>query len=308
MTKFIFKALLFFLPLGILLAATEHKARSLSSDFAVKREKLEQNIDRAEVIVAGSSHAYYAVKPGLLGVPAVSIAYPGQDLYYDSRILLKYLPRAAQTKLVVVTVSYLSFEYLMEDSEGKAQTNFYKKYWEIPRQSSAVNFADYSALFLFGLQRSRDFLLTGKTPRAEKIDESGGNADQRNTESFEVANGQIAVKRHESGMKSKYFAQNYNYLDELFSALKDKNIQAVIVTTPCFHSYYDNLNFEKYRRMQNGIEALTQKYNLHYYNYLKDDRFSAEDFFDSDHLNTRGAEKFSRFLRDEIIEKYVPLQ
>ncbi len=45
-----------------------------------------------------------------------------------------------------------------------------------------------------------------------------------------------------------------------------------------------------------------QKYNLGYYNYLKDDRFSAEDFFDSDHLNTRGAEKFSRLLRDEIIE------
>lgn len=51
-----------------------------------------------------------------------------------------------------------------------------------------------------------------------------------------------------------------------------------------------------------------QKYNLGYYNYLKGERFSAADFFDSDHLNTRGAEKFSRLLRDEIIEKYVPLR
>ena len=305
MTRFIFKALIFFFPLFVLLAVTEYKARQLPSDFAVKRKKLERNLDRAEIIVAGSSHAYYAVKPALLGVPAVTIAYPGQDLYYDSRILLKYLPQANRAKLVIVTVSYLSLEYMMEDSEGKSQTNFYYKYWGIPHQNSTFNIADYSKLFLFGLQRTRDFLITGEPPRPENIDEFGGNADLRNTNDFDVMNGRIAVKRHESGMKSKYVAQNIEYLDQLLDALEKRNISAVIVTTPCFHTYYDIINPEKYLLMQNEIQTLSQKYNLKYYNYLKDRRFTADDFADSDHLNTQGAEKFSNILKDEVVKKYI---
>ena len=307
MSKFILKTLLFIFPLLILLAVTEYKARSLTSDFAVKRENLEQNIDRAEVIVAGSSHAYEGIKPKMLGVPAVSIAFPGQDFYYDSQILLEYLPKAFRAKLVIVTVSYFSFEYMMEGSEGKGQTNFYDKYWKIPRQNSVPHLADYSALFLFGLQRSRDFLLFGKTNSTEVIDESGGNGTQRGSDLYKVTHGEIAIKRHESGMQEKYIARNYQYLDGLFSVLKERNIQAVIITTPCYHTYYDNLKPELYQRMQSEIEALRQKYGLEYDNYLKDERFTAEDFADSDHLNTQGAEKFSTILKNEVVKKYISL-
>lgn len=308
MLRFIFKTALFLLPLLILLAVTDYRARSIPSNFAVKRLRLEENLDRAEVFVAGSSHAYLGIKPALLGRPAVSVAYPGQDFYYDTRILLKYLPRAARAKLVIVSVSYFSFEYMLEDSEGSGQANFYYKFWEIPRQSSAPKIADYSALFLYGIERSRDFLLTGKVSWADKIDESGGSADVRDeTKYFEVTNGQLAVKRHDSAAKAKYIPQNSRYLDELFAALKERDVRAVIITPPCFHTYYDNLNAARYARMQNEIEALCRKFGLEYDNYLRDERFAAEDFFDSDHLNTRGAEKFSRILKNETIEKYTSL-
>ncbi len=307
MLSFAFKTILFIFPLLILLAVTEYKAKSLPSNFAVKRAKLEQNLDRAQIIVAGSSHAYYGIKPLLLGSPAVSIAYPGQDFYYDSRILLKYLPRAARAKLVILTVSYFSFEYMMEDSPGSEQTNFYYKFWEIPRQTSVPKIADYSAIVLFGVQRSREFLLTGKVSANDEIDESGGNDSARDTNHFAVMDGQNAVKRHDAGMQEKYIAQNSKYLDELLGALKEKDIQAVFITLPCFSSYYNNLNAARYLRMQNEIKALCRKYGLEYRNYLKDEPFADEDFFDSDHLNTRGAEKFSRILKNETIEKYISM-
>ena len=57
--------------------------------------------------------------------------------------------------------------------------------------------------------------------------------------------------------------------------------------------------------MQKEIQTLQQKYGLEYYNYMTDERFVAEDFGDSDHLNTQGAKKFSRILKDEVIEKYI---
>lgn len=305
MFKYILKALLFFSPLLILLAVTEYKARTMPNNFAVKHEITEQNIDRAEIIIAGSSHAYLGIEPKMLGVPAVSIAYAGQDLYYDSRILLKYLPRANRAKLVVVTVSYISFEYLKKDSVGGKQTAFYQRFWEIPPPTPGFKLADYSAIALYGLQPSRYYLLTGKPSIMEVMDDSGGSVVERGTDLYNVMHGEIAVKRHDAELKEKYIAQNRQYLDELFTDLKLRNIQAVLVTTPNFHTYYDNLNPERYLRMQNEIQTLQQKYGLEYYNYMKDEQFVAEDFGDSDHLNTQGAKKFSRILKDEVIEKYI---
>lgn len=304
MLKFALKVLLFIIPLLILFAALEYNARSLPSNFEIKREILEQNLDRAEIIVAGSSHTYLGINPKSLGKPAVSIAYPAQDIYYDSKILNKYLPQAKSVKLVIITVSYISFEYMLKDSPAHDQVNFYKHFWEIPRQNSDFKLADYSAVALFGLQRSRDFLLTGSTSDRDKIDDSGGNADLMKTDKFDILNGQIAVKRHEAGMKEKYIDENREYLNELLKTLKDLNIQTVIITTPCFSTYYDNINPERYLRMQNEVKSLSQKYGVEYRNYFRDERFTAEDFLDSDHLNTKGAVKFTAILKNEIINEY----
>ena len=43
--------------------------------------------------------------------------------------------------------------------------------------------------------------------------------------------------------------------------------------------------------------------SLHY--YLRDERFTTEDFFNIDHLNRRGAEKFSRILNEDVVKRYV---
>jgi hypothetical protein len=66
------------------------------------------------------------------------------------------------------------------------------------------------------------------------------------------------------------------------------------------------MNAKRYLRMQNEIKYLSQKYDLEYYNYLRDKRFTAEDFFNSNHLSTKGAEKFSRILKDEVVAKHYP--
>lgn len=305
MIKFAIKVLLFFTPLLILLAVTEYNALSMTHDFALRRKILENNLDRAEIVVTGSSHAEYAVKPKLLGHPAVSVAHSAQDLYYDTKILTKYLPQMTRVKLVVVTVSYHSFEYMIEDSIYAWQTDFYNKFWGIPRQNSSFKLADHSAIALFGIQQSRNFLLTG-TSNLSELDDSGGNEFLLTFSERNVLNGQFALKDSNSKMDIEHIPNNREYLDELFSKLKAANIQSVIVTTPCAPSYYNNMDNERYLRMQNETKSLMQKYNLEYYNYLKDERFVVEDYFDSSHLNTQGAEKFSRILKEEVIEKYLP--
>jgi len=38
-----------------------------------------------------------------------------------------------------------------------------------------------------------------------------------------------------------------------------------------------------------------------------DGRFSNKDFFNRDHLNIHGAEKFSTIINEEIVQKYFPI-
>ena len=52
--------------------------------------------------------------------------------------------------------------------------------------------------------------------------------------------------------------------------------------------------------MQDEINRLTLKYNIAYFNFLKDARFNAPDFHSIDHVNNLGAEKFSRILNEII--------
>jgi hypothetical protein len=301
MFKFILKVFAFSLPLLILGGITEYQANFISNNYKTKRARLDEKVGAAQVIITGSSHAYNAVKPGLLGVPTVTIAYPGQDIYYDTRILLKYLPQAANTRLVIITISYHSLEYSMENSVWGSHISFYKKFWEIDHETPVFKLADYDAVALYGVGKSRDFLLTGKVKEEDEIDENGGVGNLRQTNYFEVENGQNAVKLQDKELNPKYIDQNMQYLDELIAALQVKYIQAVILTTPCSKSYYSNLNAERYLRMQNAVQILCRKHNLQYKNYLRDDRFSSKDFFDSNHLNTSGMEKFSYIVRDEII-------
>ena len=74
---------------------------------------------------------------------------------------------------------------------------------------------------------------------------------------------------------------------------------------PTDHTYYENINVTGYQRMQETIRQISEKYGVTYFNYLRDDRFTQEDFIDSDHLNGRGAEKFTRILDEDIVRKYV---
>ena len=52
-----------------------------------------------------------------------------------------------------------------------------------------------------------------------------------------------------------------------------------------------------------AINVLSKKCNIPYYDYFKGDRFEESDFYDNDHLNFMGAEKFSKILDNETVSK-----
>jgi hypothetical protein len=303
MLKLISKLTIFLTPIALMAGLVEYRLRSLPNGYTMTRAYLEQSIERDQILITGSSHAYYGIKPELLGVPTFNLAYIGQDVYYDNRILLRYLPRARNLRLVIVTVSFFTFETRSETAVAEAwRTSFYYHFWDIPHVSFRFRLADQSLIALYG---TRDVLWKGfHLASAENVDENGGNAVFRVSNPASVTD-RLQINRHNSSMNPQYAVENAQYLAEIFDALKARSIRAVIVTTPCFRTYYGNMDPQAYRRMQNQVGILRQRYGLEYYDYLTDPRFTLEDFADSDHLSTMGAEKFSRILRDDVVKKYL---
>ena len=74
---------------------------------------------------------------------------------------------------------------------------------------------------------------------------------------------------------------------------------------PVFNTYYKHIDTKNYNMMINTISSLMVKYSAGYYCYFYDNRFDINDFNDNDHLNEKGAIKFSLIIKEEIIDKLI---
>lgn len=300
MIKLALKLIIFLLPLAVLIGIAEYKARFIQSDYGRKVMIAEQNIEKAEIIFLGASHTYYGIKAQMFDVPSLNLAFISQDLYYDNRILSKYLPRAKNLKLAIISVSYPSLEGETESSIESWRCSFYNHFWGIPRRSQKFILSDYSALALFGVETSRNYLLKNHLPQLEEIDNSGSPIGLRPVNPTLMQKADKNIERHQKNMKKEMIAYNLEYLTDMIEKLQTANVKVIIITPPCFHNYYEKMNSNDYAVMQDNVKSLSEKYNVEYYNYLKDSRFNENDFTDSDHLNTQGSEKLTLIVKDAI--------
>ena len=81
---------------------------------------------------------------------------------------------------------------------------------------------------------------------------------------------------------------------------KKRNIQLILITTPCWHSYYERLHQDQLTKMYEITHRFQKEYDLLYFDYLKDPRFHIKDFYNNSHLSDIGAIKFTEILNEDI--------
>ena len=119
-----------------------------------------------------------------------------------------------------------------------------------------------------------------------------------------IRTGTIAAKRHTIEIiRNVNFDKNLEILTSLIGFAKKKNIKVIFITCPAYKSYAENL---EQKQLNNTIEAIARLTSINknsvYYNFLNDNSFFKEDFFDADHLNEKGAKKLT-LLVDSLIQK-----
>lgn len=307
MTKLIIKIVLVLLPVIIFVIVFELLARTIPTSYSAKNNLLTQKKSQIEILILGSSHSNFGINPQFFGREAFNISNTSQCLYEDYEVLLKYLPECRNVKTVIIPISYFTLQSDLALSPEAWRCAYYSFYMGVQCEESPSLFElkNYSALVLW--DGPLGVIKAIRNGNNMNINEYGYQTPEKSKSSInEIINdkaGKARVGYHDKFMDYNLLGFNINILNKIVAELNKRNIRIIFVTTPVYKTYYQNISKKNYVIMTKSIDKIARKYSAKYFNYFYDDRFNITDFLDNDHLNEKGAKKFSIILKNEVLDK-----
>ncbi len=306
---FLKRLLLFLLPLFSLFVYLEINLRHIPTSYYLKRDLLEKNANKIEVLNVGSSQSLYGFAPRFIHPHYFNVADISQTIYYDRKITEKYLSQMPDLKLVIIPISYFVLWSQLHDGIEQWREYYYLQYWGIDfPETNWYDIKKYSAVFLYEPKHALGFIRTnferghvlnmdneGWIPRSEIGDESV----------MGITSACNRVELHNSAISVSRMPQIVSDLRLFIEELQSKKIKVVFVSTPLYKTYNFFTNPVIVSQNDSIITALCNDYKIRYFNYTNDSTFLMTDFFDTDHLNEYGAEKFSRIIKKDIVDVYL---
>ncbi len=301
MMNFIKKGLFFLLPIVLVFIVLEVTLRAIPNGYSFKKEYLEKNAKDLEVLVLGSSHSYRGINPEVFSKKSFNASYVSQTLNYDHFIFDTYKDQLDQLEVLVLPISYQSLFSKLEEAKESWRVKNYVLYWDYPGYPYSL--VHRSELFgqpkkgISHIKRFIDYYVFKKDQI--KSNEFGFEPRKKQVKDL-IKVGKAAAARHTIS-KDKHLAYNIGLVQEMIDFCKAKEIEVLLVTLPGFETYTQNLDAQQLRKMKEILAQLvTANPGLRYEDFLTDPRFTKDDFADADHLNEKGAAKFSNILNSII--------
>jgi len=299
MKNFIEKTILFALPLFIILGVLEWASRNVPNDYYLKNNLFETQADSVEVLTLGSSHALYGINPEFLPTNSLNAAYVSQSLLADFSILEKFFSRSERLRVVIVPISYFSLFSSFEKDHRVWRTTNYATHMQIYLTPQfKYRFESLGLPASTFIKKTERYYLKNRSFITCSPSGWGTAYKSPMHENLETT-GPVRAKGHTHD--DTLLAYNTRILEEIMAFLSEREISIILLTTPTYKTYYENLNeaqldttIETCRRETEGTPRAI------YLNLLHDDRFTATDFYDADHLNDIGAQKLSKILAEQI--------
>lgn len=276
----------------------EYVLRQLPNSYKYKYEWMQKNAEDVEVLVLGSSQALDGISPKCFKEKAFNLANTSQGLKQDSFLLKYWEKRYKHLKTVVLPISYFSLlePGLLESFGESYRCRYYKIYMDCDLYSDWSYTLELSDVRTAMMKLGR-FLKKRSTLTCDRYGWSAKKYSPK--ELFNTIQASKTIKIHTVKNWDK-IEINYNRMKEMASFCKRHNIQLILITTPCWHTYYNGLEQKQLAKMYELIHRLQKDYRVPYLDYLKDPRFKAKDFSNCYHLSDVGAIKFTKMLDKDI--------
>jgi hypothetical protein len=303
MKKFTRETLIFLLPLITSVFLMEFLLRQIPNDYQYKKNYLDNNSDKIEILFLGNSHAFYGLNPKYCKQHCFNASYITQSFDLDLEILNKYEQKWSELKIIVIPVSYFSFIESLKTCSESWRIKNYIIYYGIKASKVLKYYTEVLSNNLsINLKRITSYYIKGNSAITCTDLGWGFSYNSKNPQDL-VETGKEAAVRH-TIKDYKNFNENESALKSIISFGQKHNIKIVLFTPPAFETYITNLNKEQLEKTIQTAENISQQYgNCRYYNLLDNKAFSESDFYDADHLNEIGAEKLTFLIENLISDK-----
>lgn len=312
MKKYIFEITFYFLLPAILIAViAEISLRKIPNDYAFKNEWLTKNSEELEVLALGASSIFHDFNPYYLEKSGFNAAHLSQSLKYDHFIFNKFIDQMPSLEYVIMGIDYWSPFGDIEESPEWWRVKYYNIHyggnfyrWE-GRYNYEIYFQDFSTF-----KRAANGFLTMLGIRNDthiSTNEKGyGIHYTLANRSADWDNGQFEALRHnalidEAMSMNNRFDQNRKYVEDIILQSSRRGVKVLLVNVPLYQTYRDHLNSDHMIQQKEFCRYFEKNFpNVSYHDFSNDPRFTEGDFYDANHLNEKGTEKFTRII-DSII-------
>ena len=318
MKLFFNKILIFVFPLFLIVLGIDFHLRNINSLYKEKVNGLTEHTNVIEILILGNSHGFTGVDPNYFTKYAFNIANSGQSIYFDKELTLRNLEALEKLKYVFISLDYHSL-YFSSQRGGRNILSYYGN--GIKHSSTSYHKADISP-FLFGYDPKASFsliiidLLAKWKFRNQSyyvdLDAKSGIDKVELTKGFIALPGTQTNDFNNTSYTNRINGFNrlintstekklvLNELDQLISTLQNNGIKPIFFSTPTFNEYNTFLDSSIINDNRVDAEILCKKYNMEFWDYAKDNDFIKDEFFNPDHLNKKGAERFSKILNSRL--------
>ncbi len=303
MNKLVKKSFFYLFPVFLVFGIFEILYRVVPNNYTQKAINIPQNYNKAKVLIFGNSHAFYGFNPKYFDQQTYNISNISQTLYFDNLLFYNYIDKFKKVNCIVLNVDYFSLSEIDNCVEDDWRKYYYEHYFsmEVP----TISKYNYQRIFL---SATRDFnsnlkltqrLLHNKTLVDCDSLGFGTNYKFENKVALSSKDFINRVKSHEDN--SINFTKNIDRIQKIISVCKSKQIKVVLVTMPVTSGYSSAVNPKKLNKIIEVCKNLEKtNTNVFYINLFTDKRLTDYDFYDADHLHTKGAIKCSRILNEIV--------
>lgn len=302
MKKFVYKVLLLVIPFFVYFILAERYLLT-GTEFAIKKNYIENNKSTVEVLVLGSSISQDAVNPQYLKNKAANLSNGGQPLTINYYLLEKYIQQMPVLKTVFLEVSPHNFYSDLPDDNWN--TYIYSRFYNIPYKTEHFSFKKYTVLFSnFKFFNNIFFSYWNPFAYQYKVNEYGSIVNDYNDRFEELNYDEEKIKNtfemNTSFYTSNLFQLNENTIKRIIGLCNDHQVRLILFSPPVFSTYRDHIPPSKMEQVNNSLDQLTKEFHISYHDYAADKRFVVTDFKNDNHLNSTGAEKFSKMLNEHL--------
>ncbi|MDE6025497.1 MAG: hypothetical protein K2G45_08595 [Lachnospiraceae bacterium] len=317
MKKFIKNIFILLIPIFIVTCCINYVYKKNSPNFGTMGNCKNDDAyivdvpDGIELMCVGNSHGYYGFNFDKYKNDYVcfNFSLSSQSMSYNYRVMENYRDKIKDGAVIFICISYTSFfgqdETALDNFESKN-----KRYYHFLDRKYIKEYdlkTDIFVRYLPSLGVDSIKLIDTLQGRVE-------NRDYWNKQTSRDAALKHGAARYKSQIEINVDSDGNRIMNEteinsvydLINLCREEGAVPILITTP-FLSEYTNPIIENdpefFDDFYEIIEKIQNDTGVDYYDYGFDDRFSSNYklFFNTDHLNRKGARKFVDILMKEIV-------